>query len=519
MIRNVLAVLLVCALITSATPVAAEPVDPNFRTVVPSPTLTPGQVNEVRVLLLNDAYDFDDETATARNVEVRPRDVGRLDVLTGHLFVPSLSDPNASRPNAVTSKEITLSVRVPADIEAGTYRIPVELRYEWRGENGPRERDTTVYVPVRVEEGPRFAVVDVDSAVAVGGRGTLAVTMENVGEQAAADATMTLSARSADVSLGEGRQASRFVGSWAVGEARTFVFDAGVSPTARPGNYTLAASVSFTDPDGNDGASPNLSFGMTALPEQTFAIESVDSSLRVGEEGTLSGEVRNAGPKAVENVVVVLQESGATVTPIETEYAVGDLAPGESAPFSFDVEVSSDADAGPRLFGVVVTYREGTDPRLESGAIDVRANVAQRSPAFAVEPVNATFAAGESGELRVRVTNTREEAFSDISAKIYAEAPLSSTDDEAFIERLEPGESKTVVFRASAGGDALAKTYPVKLDFRYDDREGDTVISEVYQLPVRVTEPSGNGFSVGGIVGVVGLLVVGAAGFVYYRRR
>lgn len=517
MIRKVLAVVLVGAMIASAVPVAAQTVDPDFGTYVASPTLTPGQVNEVQVRLVNDAYDFDDTARTARNVEVRPRDTDRLDVQTGSMFIPALADPDAASRGTPGTHDITLSVKVPSDIESGTYRIPLEVEYEWNGENGPRERTTTEYATVRVEEGPRFAVVETNSTATVGGSGTFEVTMENVGEQAATDSTLTVSSRSGDVSISGGRQGNRYVDSWAAGETRTFEFDTSLASTARPGNYTLDALVSYKDANGNDGRSPNISLGMNALREQTFEIDGVESSLRVGEKGTISGEVTNTGPHTAKNAVVVLEEPGQTVTPVETEYPVGSLEPGESATFSFDADVSSESAGGRRQLGLSVEYRDDGGEQRRSDTIDVRVGVGPDTREFDVEPVNATFAAGDGGKLELTVTNAREETLSDISAKIYPEAPLSSTNDEAFIAELEPGESRTIAFQTTAGGDAMAKTYPLKVDFQYDDSDGDTSISETYRVPVRVTESEGNGLPF--VVAGVALALLGAGGVLAYRRR
>ncbi|SFG13865.1 Uncharacterized conserved protein [Halopelagius inordinatus] len=517
MIRKVLAVLLVGVMITSATPVAAQTVDPDFRTYVSSPTLTPGQVNEVQVQLVNDATDFDDTTRTARNIEIRPSDTDRLDVQTGSMFIQQLADPDAASQNTPGTQDITLAVKVPSDIESGTYKIPLEVEYEWEGENGPRERTTTEYATVRVEEGPRFAVVDTNSTATVGGSGTYEVTMENVGEQDATDSTLTVSSQSGDVSISGGQQGNRYIDSWDTGETRTFEFDTSLAPTSRPGNYTLNAMVSYKDANGNDGRSPNISLGMEALREQTFEIDGVESSLRVGDTGTISGEVTNTGPHTARNAVVVLSEPGQTLTPTETEYAIGNLEPGDSATFSFEADVSSESAGGQRQLGMSVNYRDDSGNQQQSDTIDVRADVGPETREFDVEPVNATFAAGDGGDLELTVTNNRNETLSDISAKIYPESPLSSSNDESFIEELEPGESETIRFETSAGGDAMSKTYPMKVDFQYDDSDGDTSISETYQVPVRVTESEGGGVPF--VVIGAALVVVVVGGILLYRRR
>ncbi|MGQ4556269.1 COG1361 S-layer family protein [Halobellus sp. GM3] len=509
--RTVFVVLIVASLLVSAVPVVGLTSNPDLRTVTPNPTLQPGGVNEVSFQLINDPDGPDDDVRTATSVRIRPRDTGPIDVETNELFVSELPDG--------VPADLTLQVDVPAGVSSGAYRIPLSLTYEYEnGAGSAVERRTTEYVTVRVKPGPQFSVVDTDSTATVNGQGTLEVTMRNVGSTAARDSTVALSSSSPGVSLGAEQSTARFVDSWATGENRTFEFDTTLTETSRVGNYSLDAQVDFERPDGTAGSSPSITVPMRALPEMTFSVSEVESSLRVGETNTLSGTVTNTGPQPAENAVVVFEDPGPTVTPVETSVAVGSLDPGESAGFAFDVEVTSSAQAGPRQFDLGVNYWDQDDTARSSNALPTRVDVGPKSDEFDVQPVNGTFTAGSGGEFRLTVTNTREYPVSDISAKIYTDAPLSTSDDEAFVDRLDPGESREIVFQLSAGSDAAAKTYPVKMDFQYDDDDGDTVISDTYQIPVDVTVDANGGLPIVPIVVVAAVALLGG-GYLYYRRQ
>ena len=511
--RKLFAVLIVASLLLSAVPAVALTSNPEIQTVIQDPTLQPGGVNEVSFQLLNDGTGAEDETRDAYNVHIRPANsVGPIDVETNELYVESLPDG--------TPADLSLSLDVPASIDSGTYRIPLRLTYEYdNGAGNDVERKKTIYLSVRVKSGPQFDVVDTSSTATVGGTGTLEVTMRNVGTTAAYDSTVSLSSSAPDISLGSGTSSTRFVDAWERGENRTFEFETTLQDSASVGNYSLSAQIDFEKPGGTTGSSPSLTVPLRALPEMTFDVSDVSSSLRVGEEGTVTGTVTNTGPMAADNAVVTLENPGQTLSLVETSVAVGSLEPGESAPFTFDVEVTSSASAGARQLDFGVTYRDMADRSRESDTIPTRVDVQQESPEFDVEPINATYTAGSGGTFEVTVTNNRDHALTDISAKIYMDSPLSTSDDEAFVERLEPGESQTVRFQVSAGGDATAKTYPVKMDFQYDQPDGDTIISDTYQVPVEVTaDADGGGLPVLPIVGVVAVLLVGG-GFLYYRRQ
>ena len=621
--RTLLVILVVGSLIVSAVPAVALTTNPDLRTVNTDPNLQPGGINEVDFQLLNAPDGPDDDVRTATSVRVTPRDTGRIDVETGELFVPSLPEDEPA--------DLSLRLNVPADLASGTYRIPLDLTYEYEnGAGSATEREVTRHLRVRVESGPRFSVTDTDSTATVNGQGTLEVTMENVGDTAAHDSTLTLSTSNPEVSLGASESATRFVSEWAQGENRTFTFDAALGDTATAGNYSLDAVVEFEKPSGTVGESPSITVPLRANPEMTFAvsdlqsslsiggtdtvsgtitntgpmtadsavvrfdetetaqavgggyavgslapgesadfsfrvsvdegvdagpkqfgiqtsfrnadgdqlqsdvvdirvpvgandpgfeIRNVESSLRVGEEGNLEGTIVNTRDTAVSNAVVNFPDPGPTVTPVEESVAVGGLGPGEATNFSFDVEVTSSADAGPRQFDLDVSYRDQDNAARASGAIPTQVGIGPQTPEFDVEPVDGSLSAGSGGTFEVTVTNTRDFTVSDVSAKIYTDSPLSTSDDEAFVDELDPGESRTIVFQLSADGGATEKTYPVQMDFQYDDEEGDTTISDTYQIPVDVASGSGGGLPIVPIVLVVVLLGAGVGGALYYRRQ
>jgi hypothetical protein len=58
---------------------------------------------------------------------------------------------------------------------------------------------------------------------------------------------------------------------------------------------------------------------------------------------------------------------------------------------------------------------------------------------------------------------------------------------------LPAAESSNRTVAVSPGSSATPNTYPVELDFQYTDSRGDEQISQVYQEPIEVTEPSSQG--------------------------
>ncbi|MFB6127392.1 MAG: COG1361 S-layer family protein [Halolamina sp.] len=504
--RSAIVLVLVTLLVA---PLPATALDtPNFQTSVPEPELAPGASQELTVLLSNDAADPDESADRAGDVEVTVKDAGPIDVSSGPRKLGSMGDG--------ATRELTVGVTVAADAEAGTYRVPLEVSYV---DDGSDPQTTTVYATVRVNDRARFEVERVSAEAPVGQRGTLTLNVTNVGSETASAAAVTVASQSPDVTFGRSSSTTRFVGSWAPGESKTVTVETTVSDTAENRSYSLQATVSYEDEQGRERQSRPLRFGMTPDAEQTFALREVSTTLEVGEEGTVTGRVVNTGQRRAENVVVQFVTENPNVDPIETEVAVGDLAPGEAAEFSLDMAIASAAEAGDRLFSFRVRYRNAADDVAVTDAKDARVSVAAESDAFDAAAVDAEFTTGESGTLAVEITNTRDGPLRDISAKLYADAPLSSGDDEAFVSELGPGETATVEFGLSVGGDARPKTYPAEVDFQYETADGESRISDTYKLPVAVSDGDGGGLPLTLVGGVGALGALGGGAAYAYRRR
>ncbi|MFB6161280.1 MAG: COG1361 S-layer family protein [Haloferacaceae archaeon] len=505
-------------------------------TVVGSPELElyssttefePGQRAELRLTVSNDGTltrggpaAYEDRVTTARGVVV--------DVQAGNTPIEVNSGPVAVGTVPTGTKPVpAVEITVPEDTPPGTYRVPVEMSYQYTSsvEYGPYEpeyndfsREVTRHVTIRVRDRARFAVVGTTSAAQVGDTSTLRVTMENVGTATARDADVTLASPSDEITFGSGSAKSTgYVGAWAPGERRTINYTVALSDEAALRGYAFRATVGYEDTDGIARTSRRLQVGLRPAAEQSFALRDVNASLRVGQDGTFSGRVVNRGPGTARKPVVVFESNNRNVDVETAEFALPALDPGASAPFTFDVAVSDAATASSQQFSVTVRYRNQRGDRRTSDALEEQVRLRPERDRFVVEAVDPSVVAGGSTSLRLRVTNNGDDPLRNVEAKAFVQDPLSSDDDEGLIPRLAPGESQTVVVGLSVGGDALNKTYPVSLDFQYELPDGDTRVSRTYKVPVRVEQPEGGGLPF--LPGAVAVLAVAVVGAVVWRRR
>ncbi|GAA0515107.1 Uncharacterized conserved protein [Halorubrum aquaticum] len=490
-------------------------------------TVIPGQTNTVPLQITNDG-DLDLGTSSSRAVVTRARNVRveadaegtPLTVETGTLALGAVTE---DRPG-----EAPIGVSVPEDVDEGTYTIDVEVEYSYTyqqsgGVTYDRERTLSTEIDVEVNEDARFEITNATTDATVGGEGTLEAEVRNVGADAARDLTVVLESASPGVGFGGEPSDTARIDELAPNETRTVRYDVGFTPGASVREYVLDGSVTFETPEGYERADVDPSVGVTPRPEQRFSVGDVESDLYVGERGSVYGTVTNEGPNEARNVVVQYADQSANVIPIERSVAVGTLEAGESGSFRLPLEIGGEAEAVDRTSDVVVQYRNEEFERRAYDDVELLYDVEPQRDQFRLEVENREIEAGGSVEMDVEVTNNLDETMTDVEARLFADSPLDSANDEAFAASLEPGESTTMTFDLEASASGTAKTYPVSFDFRYDDGDGNSQLSDTTRVPVTVVEAeessplSGVG-TVPLVLGVLALLAVLGAG-IYVTQR
>jgi len=473
---------------------------PRFEVVDVDSNARVGATGTVEVTLENTGTQAARNTSVALTSENSDLTFG--EATTGSRYVGGAWEPGERR-------NVSYRVRAARSASQQQYAFTAQATYE--NEEGNARQSRALSLGVTPDPEQTFSVVETESTVAVANEGSLLVTIRNDGPIDVDDASVTLQSASSDIVFGESATAEQFVGTWETGETHTVAVNATALPGASERDYSVSATVSYEDREDDPEESRPLQFGLRPGPEPEFTANDVSSNLRVGEDGTLSGTITNTGGSEAENVVVVFETQTETITPLESEYAVGTLAPGESETFEFDVEVSGSAKSGPRQFTLRPQYR-ADDQQRQGDSFDVREQVEPERDVFELSVADASVEQGATSEIVVEVTNAGDETLSDVSAALFADDPIDVDDGDGFIQELEPGDSETIVFEISSSGSALTKRYPVELDFQYDEPDGDTKLSSGYKVGVQVTEPEDSGPPVLLIVALVALLAVAGAG-------
>lgn len=535
------------------------PVEAQTQQVIGGPSLSgsiqdnriePSAQEEIAVTISNGGYvvrsgpsRFVQRVNTARNVQATIKE--------NQINAPVSIDTSTVTLGALQSgsvQQATFSLETGENLEPGTYEIPVEIDYSYtnivnyeQGQSGysnieyvDRSGSKTIDIEVVVEERPRFALsTPENNRLSAGESEPFNFSVLNTGSERAQDISIQLSSQSPAVRFGEvpGSQSSSSTGQtgWT---SQTSVFVPSLSPgevynasvkvssttSSTPGQYPIQATVNYERPNGISGSSDPITIGGSIQREQQFALSNASSNLRVGEEGTLTATLTNQGPNTARDVVISLQEPTTGIELDRSEFALGTLQPGTSETIRFPITVADTADTGPYQFTHHVQYQNNDGTEQTSDPLNARIDIAEQRDTFAVAGVNSSLQVGSTGLVEVELTNNDESTLRNINAKAFVDDPLSASSDEAYISSIESGKTATISFEMSVAGDVPARTHPLELDFQYQQPDGDTVLSDTYQVPITLTPASEGGLPVFLIIG--GLVVVSCiiGGVIYLRR-
>ena len=526
MMRRLLLSLLVVVSLVSGSVVADVEGAPQLDVTLPRHIVSVGEETTLQVTVANDAdldaVSLSEPTLTSRTTTARGVS---LNVKSGKapVTIETTRQSLGSLPDGTVST-VPVDIAVDPDAKPGTYELPVVVRYTYdeaideAGVLDERTRTKRTTVTLTIEDDARFRVVEASTDVQPASTGVVTLTMENVGSKPAANARVTLTSTAASLTFDGAPTGSRYVGAWQPGERRSISYVLTASDTIRPQPYTFEVVTTFADTDGDTVTSAPDAVGVTPQPRVPFTLESKQSTLAVGDRGTISGTVVNDGSATVYDAVVHIESTAQSVAFVDLQYPVGTLEPGVQVPFSFTGDVSQAATAGPRLFDVTVTYETVDGSVRTSESYRFSSPVAPERDYLTISPVDATLDIDSSNRFTVRVTNTGNETLTDVNARLLVQAPLSSDAPESFVSRLEPGESALLHFELTVSEDAVVNTHAVALNVTADTADRPLVTGP-HSVPVVVTEPTAGNSDLALLgVGTVVVLLVLAGGWWWLRR-
>jgi hypothetical protein len=247
-------------------------------------------------------------------------------------------------------------------------------------------------------------------------------------------------------------------------------------------------------------------------------IEAVPEQLTVGSDGYLNLKIKNIGPENGTLASVKLLRNGESpIIPVDSTVFIGDFRSGDTITCRYKVSVSNDATNQTYPVDLAVSYmnREGTVVSSAKTTVGVPVN---EQPVFAVISSVPEIPRGTESTINVIYRNNGKVTVHDASVRITPHAPVSASDNNAFLGDIAPGETATATFALLANQDADTGEQTFDSTIRYRDAIGISIASDPVPVQLKIV-PSAGGISPLIIMGILGVLIIGAAFFVYQQKN
>ena len=247
-------------------------------------------------------------------------------------------------------------------------------------------------------------------------------------------------------------------------------------------------------------------------------IEAVPEQLTVGSDGYLNLKIRNIGPENGTLASVKLLRNGESpIIPVDSTVFIGDFPSGNMVTCRYKVSVSNDATNQTYPVDLAVSYmnREGTVVTSAKTTIGVPVN---EQPVFTVISSLPEVSRGAESTIDVTYRNNGKVPVYDASVRITPHDPVSASDSNAFLGDIAPGETATATFVLLADPDTETGEQTFDSTIRYRDATGISISSDPIPVQLKIV-PSAGGISPLIIVGIIAVLVIGAAFFVYRQKN
>ncbi len=217
---------------------------------------------------------------------------------------------------------------------------------------------------------------------------------------------------------------------------------------------------------------------------------------------------------------------------------LGSLNSGKSlaSQAAFPIKIYDNAKAGTYELELNMTYRWQKDSAVtppygdtfywyeEANDAAILTIVIEEEPYFKITGTYANLTAGEEGFVNVTYTNTGDVTAYECIARISVVEPFSTTDDQAYLGNLGPGESKTALYKVDIEDDATPKTYSINSEVKYEDENDDIQYSKLLKavVDVKAAVPFGdkvkdNATPVAGVLLLVGIIATPT--YLFIKRK
>jgi len=277
------------------------------------------------------------------------------------------------------------TVRIPSDIPAGTYSLPVTLNYTYLYTADQYGTDTIKYsyktvvesynVPITIKPDVRISVVSADIRdMNAGTEGSIRLDVKNIGHEDAKNAVIIISRN--DGSPVVPTQGNAYIGNFPSGGTATAAFKASVTDSADAQTYPLDVYVKYENREGDTVTSDIETIGVAVGNKTAFVIVSTPQMIIPGQKKVITIRYKNTGSATAHQAQARVSMVDPFTSNDDSAY-LGEIAPGETKEASFLISV--DKAATLKQYGIdsEIRYRDAFDNQIISDPIKVSITVGE----------------------------------------------------------------------------------------------------------------------------------------------
>jgi hypothetical protein len=286
----------------------------------------------------------------------------------------------------------TFNTRINSDAPAGTYNLPLNLKYTYLAQVEQygvdtvryyyKEKDEILTVPVKIKSEISIDVLSAEPEhLNVGTEGYLNLKIKNTGSEDGEKAIVKIIRNGESPILPT--DSSVYIGEFPAGSTVSCRYKVLVATGAERSTYPVDVTVVYENKDGDTVSSRSDTVGVPVGGKIDFEIISPPMEIFLGTKKVITVAYKNTG----DSTVYSAQGRISAVDPFTSNDDIaylGDIRSGESVIASYEITVAKDATIKEYGLDSEIRYRDALDNTYISDIMKVRVNVIAQSGISAI---------------------------------------------------------------------------------------------------------------------------------------
>lgn len=290
-----------------------------------------------------------------------------------------------------SSTLVNFNAKITRDAAAGTYQLPLNIKYKYLYEADQYGTDTiqyfykvkneTILLPVRIKPELQFSIVSADAdQINAGSEGYLTLVVNNTGQEAGERAILKI-ARNGNSPIVP-TDSSTYIGDFPPGTSVSGKFKVQVSKDAENQTYPMDIYLNYKNYEGDVVDTEITTIGLTVGRSIDFVITSDPAEVVPGVKRVITVQYKNIGGATVYSAQARISAVDPFSSNDDTAY-LGTFAPGETKEATFEISVDGSAPVKEYGLDSEIRFRDSLDNSMISDPLKVQIMVSKNSGAAA----------------------------------------------------------------------------------------------------------------------------------------